>query len=289
MEAAFFYGMQEALALSDFSKLGGWTYTSSNPSPLDVMKLRQSKRQLENKCFECGMSSHYAGSPLCRGPNLDCFYKCLQCKAINNVSSRGQSTLEAVAATTTTTAAPKAQAKAAAAAAATAASTAPAATAATVSPQASQALASSQTLGSASARSGARSRTPAPAPAPRSSAASAAPAQAVLRRPAGAKFQREVSLLTFEECWEHSTVRKVGRYRCCKDVLAVMDTVKAGSAMGTVAERVATIARQKSWPPGSWDRFSQFRGHKGAGRHGVGCTKRAMKDLYLKQGGKPDE
>ena len=46
MEAAFFYGMQEVLCLSDLSKLGGWTYTSNNPSPLDVMKLR---RQYEVK------------------------------------------------------------------------------------------------------------------------------------------------------------------------------------------------------------------------------------------------
>ena len=45
-EAAVFYGMQEFLGLSDYKKLGGWTQTSAKPSPLVVMQMTQSGRQL---------------------------------------------------------------------------------------------------------------------------------------------------------------------------------------------------------------------------------------------------
>ena len=93
MEAAFFYAMQEALCITDFRRLGGWVYTSSGPSPLDVMRLTQTKRQLSNKCFNCGQG-HHANSARCPGSNAHCFYECLQCKARHNVSSRGQSTLQ---------------------------------------------------------------------------------------------------------------------------------------------------------------------------------------------------
>ena len=57
MEAAFFYAMQESLGVTDFRRLGGWVYTSSKPSPLDVMRLTQAHRQLRNTCFDCGQGA----------------------------------------------------------------------------------------------------------------------------------------------------------------------------------------------------------------------------------------
>ena len=85
-----------------------------------------------------------------------------------------------------------------------------------------------------------------------------------------------------------ASLRREGRYRCCKDVLAVMGTVQAGRGTATAKEHVQTLAKQQHWPEGSRKQLPQFRGFKGAGRHGVGCTKRAMRDLYLKQEGQPD-
>lgn len=93
MEAAFFYAMQERLGITDFRKLGGWVYTSSKPSPLDVMRLTQTHRQLRNKCFDCGQR-HHAKHIECPGSNLDCWYVCVGCSAKNNVSSRGRSALQ---------------------------------------------------------------------------------------------------------------------------------------------------------------------------------------------------
>ena len=92
VEAALFFALMGSLNCSDFRKLGGWVYTSAKPSPLAVMQLEQCRRQLSNKCFDCG-ETHYAGHPICRGPNQDCFYKCVHCQGVNNVSSRGQSRL----------------------------------------------------------------------------------------------------------------------------------------------------------------------------------------------------
>ena len=93
VEAAVFFALMGALNCTDFRKLGGWVYTSAKPSPLVVMELEQCRRQLSNKCFDCG-GKHYAGHATCRGPNQDCFYKCVHCQGVNNVSSRGQSRLQ---------------------------------------------------------------------------------------------------------------------------------------------------------------------------------------------------
>ena len=92
VEAGMFFGMLGALGISDFRKLGGWVFTSARPSPLIVMELEQCRRQLTDRCFDCN-GGHYAGHPRCPGPNLDCWYRCVNCAHRNNISSRGQSTL----------------------------------------------------------------------------------------------------------------------------------------------------------------------------------------------------
>ena len=80
------------LGTTDFRKVGGWVFTSAKPSPLAVMHLEQCRRQLTNKCFDCN-GSHHVGHIQCKGPNQDCWYKCVHCHKYNNVSSRGQSRL----------------------------------------------------------------------------------------------------------------------------------------------------------------------------------------------------
>ena len=96
VEAAFFNAMQESLGVTDTRRLGGCVYTSSKPSPLDVMRLAQTPRQLRNKCFDC-WQGHYAKHRTCPGSNLDCWYKCVGCSARNNASSRGRSTSQGLA------------------------------------------------------------------------------------------------------------------------------------------------------------------------------------------------
>ena len=92
VEAAMFFGMLGSLGTSDFRKLGGWVFTSANPSPLAVMGLEQCRRQLTERCFDCN-GGHYAGHPRCLGSNLACWYTCVACSCRNNISSRGQSTV----------------------------------------------------------------------------------------------------------------------------------------------------------------------------------------------------
>ena len=97
VEAAMFFAMMGALDTSDFRRIGGWVFTSARPSPLAVMQLEQCRRQLAKKCFDCG-ADHYAGHSSCKGPNQDCWYKCVGCGTRNNISARGQSNLSGTSA-----------------------------------------------------------------------------------------------------------------------------------------------------------------------------------------------
>lgn len=66
-EAYLFFVMMQALKCTDFRNLGGFVFTSSKPSPLVVMQLEQSRRQLEDRCFTCG-GGHHAKNQKCPGP-----------------------------------------------------------------------------------------------------------------------------------------------------------------------------------------------------------------------------
>ena len=94
IEAAVFYGMQQVLNAQDKRTLGGWTQTSARPSPLVVMQMEQSRRQLANRCFACN-GPHHAKYDKCPGSNQNCMYKCILCDMWNNISSRGQSDVRA--------------------------------------------------------------------------------------------------------------------------------------------------------------------------------------------------
>ena len=240
-EAAVFYGMQGHLGLSDYRKLGGWTQTSAKPSPLVVMQMTQTGRQLQNKCFDCGRS-HHAKYKDCPGSNLDCFYNCMVCKAKNNISSRGQSSIDApVAAARAPSARPPPKAAAPKAVAAPSAARLATAAAPVV-------------LAPASGR----------------------------KRQASQAFSHAVCPMSFSECWESPKVRRCGRYRSTKDFLKVMDTIWAGRAQPTVKQRVRDLATQKGWPDEAYDDFEEFGASSGGGRSGVGCTIVATRDVYEK-------
>lgn len=125
----------------------------------------------------------------------------------------------------------------------------------------------------------ARSAPPAE-PAQPAQAPQPAPAQQALRkRPAREAFQRDVPALSFEDCWRKA--RKSGQHACVKDVLAEMDTVKAGRSYPTVGERAPRWQRRFQWAARSWkQKCADFSGHRSGGSPGVGCAKAAMENVY---------
>ena len=106
------------------------------------------------------------------------------------------------------------------------------------------------------------------------------------KRPASAAssapFQRNAPALSFEDTWASPHVRKSGRFGCIKDISTVMDTVKAGRSAPTIGQRIVGWAgpRQFNWPEGQYQSCAAFGGARGGGVAGLGCTKRAAKDIY---------
>ena len=244
IEAAVFFAMLRSLAGSDWSKLGGWTQTSSKVSPLVAMHLTQAKRQLTNRCFDCG-GSHHAGHRSCPGSNVNCWYKCVKCMALNNVSSRGQSTLEG------------ASAKAAAQS----------------EPPQRHAVAAK-----ASPHPAPRVSPVAPLAVPQISV-EPSPVDAVLKRPAGQAFQRQTPACSEDESWQRC--RKKGRYGCVRDVLKAMDTVQAGKSIVHINENAPRWQTRFKWKAGEYKvGIADFSAHQSGGKKGVGCTREAMADVY---------
>ena len=173
------------------------------------------------------------------------------CKAKDNLSSRGQSSIDASVA-----AAAKAASNAAAKAAAAPPQPKAAAPKAVAAPSAARPTTAAVPVVSAPA--------------------------SVRKRQASQAFSHAVCPMTFEECWESPRVRKCGRYRSTKDFLKVMGTIWAGRAQPTVKQRVRALASQKEWPDDAYDDFPEFGASSGGGISGVGCTIAATGDVYAK-------
>ena len=259
--------MLDALNCRDFGKLGGWVFTSYAPSPMAVLQLEQSRRQLKNRCFACDQG-HHAKHVKCPGDNQHCWYKCLKCGTRNDISSRGQSTLQ----------------QGSPAVAAASLPTLPGAKAAP--PRPGPATIAPPPLVTAPARLPLRLE-------------QEIAASAIRKRPAAVAFQDHICANTFQQCWAAESVRKEpkpphkARYAAARDFLRAMDTKQAGGALGTIPERLRTIsnkaARAKTkWSKQEWDLFQEFGRAGGGGRKGVGCTEKAMTALYHTLGGRGD-
>jgi len=88
VEAYVFFALQATMPRGSCHRLGGWTQTSSEPSPLSCLVLEQSRRNLTSKCFRCG-GDHWASR--CNKTEDTCNYRCPGCGAPVMVTSRGQS------------------------------------------------------------------------------------------------------------------------------------------------------------------------------------------------------
>ena len=90
VEALVFQALLSQLhkvSVGDF--LGGWVQTSSNLSPLQSMVFEEQRRQVREDCFRCG-GGHYASACKRTTSNLFCTYKCKNCDATIDVTSRGE-------------------------------------------------------------------------------------------------------------------------------------------------------------------------------------------------------
>jgi len=57
--------------------VGGWTQTSSKPSPLSCLLIKESKWMLDSYCFVCGSHRHWsADHKSCKEAEATCWYEC---------------------------------------------------------------------------------------------------------------------------------------------------------------------------------------------------------------------
>eukprot|EP00973_Karenia_brevis_P053587 7446640-Karenia_brevis.AAC.1 len=60
VEAYAYYALLATMPAGSVARCGGWVQTSVEPSPLQHLQFEQARRQLTNRCFNCGQSGHYA-------------------------------------------------------------------------------------------------------------------------------------------------------------------------------------------------------------------------------------
>ena len=88
------------LPANSIHRIGGWTQTSSAPSPMACMVWEQDRRQLTGRCFKCGSNEHFSNTKK-RDGTLLCTkieakeYKCKKpgCGGVLLISCRGESSL----------------------------------------------------------------------------------------------------------------------------------------------------------------------------------------------------
>ena len=119
-EAYVYYALLAQLPGKAVEKLGGWTQTSTNLSPLTTLLCQEARRNVMGACFTCGSKEHFAYE--CKAAPPAAPYTCKQCHNVIKVTARGQTP------TGPTTAAPTSAAPSAAAAQASSAVEAEAAT-----------------------------------------------------------------------------------------------------------------------------------------------------------------
>jgi predicted GIY-YIG superfamily endonuclease len=86
-EAYVFYALLAKLPAKSLERLGGWTQTSVNPSPLVRLVAQESRRNVLGKCFTCGSGEHFADD--CASAPQTCPYPCKKCGETLRLTSRG--------------------------------------------------------------------------------------------------------------------------------------------------------------------------------------------------------
>ena len=249
VEAYIFHALLAQLdSRMDLRTVAGFTQTSLKPSPLVVQQCRQAWRCMNSMCFRCRSKTHFARN--CDRPEDAVPYSCQKCGGELAISSRG-ATIYADSSSSSRSSGAGAHPP-------------------------------SVPLASASAPQAppVQQRPPAPAAAPKPKAKAS-----VRKRPASAAFSHTVCPLGFNACWDHTDVRKKGRFGSVKDFLKVMNTEKAGRAMPTIPERLKTLSTRKGWDASCKAQFSEFGAPTGGGSPGTGCSKSAMRDIYHAMGG----
>ena len=93
VEGYVYLSLLSTMRQESVAKLGGWTQTSTEPSPLANMMFKQQWRLMRQVCFNCGDKNHWATD--CKKPLQGVTYRhtCQWCSTVNRVviTSRGQS------------------------------------------------------------------------------------------------------------------------------------------------------------------------------------------------------
>ena len=93
VEGYVYLALLSAMRQDSVAKLGGWTQTSAEPSPLTEMMFKQQWRLMRQVCFNCGEKNHWATD--CKKALQGVTYRhtCNFCSKVNRViiTSRGQS------------------------------------------------------------------------------------------------------------------------------------------------------------------------------------------------------
>ena len=90
VEGYVFMALLSTLPAGSLERLGGWTQTSTKPSPLCKQQYEEQRRLIRNLCFRCG-GNHWAKD--CTKAVQGIEYKCASCSERLLISSRGQSVL----------------------------------------------------------------------------------------------------------------------------------------------------------------------------------------------------
>ena len=87
-EAYVYFALLAQLPSKSIDKLGGWTQTSTNLSPLSKLLCQEARRNVTGACFTCGSSSHFSYE--CKSAPQVAHYVCRRCSHVIAVTARGQ-------------------------------------------------------------------------------------------------------------------------------------------------------------------------------------------------------
>jgi hypothetical protein len=278
-EAFVFYAMLEKFGVA--SLIGGWTQTSSKPSPFASLLAREAHCNLHSQCFVCGSSKHFARDCLAKHLRRTCYYDCKVpgCSGRIYMNSMGQ---------TPTNLGDSAKAASMDAMASTASlpvATVPAKAcpsssgvrmgsgfAATVLPLAH---AASPTFSSTPCRMASAQRPKVPP----------APSAQTRKRCAAASSALATAEMSFGDLWQTIRKKQRGARRevgSLSDLLRLMETGKATKARKDLKPRIATWATTYRWQEGR-DYVAdvhEFRSRTGGGKGGFGMCRNAAEDVY---------